>query len=172
MSVIVYTTPTCGFCRQVKAYLSRRGVPFVERDVSRDGRAAREMVELTRQQGVPVVVIDGHVVVGFDRPAIDQLLAQRASRSPRLGVSIADAARIAARKGVQLPGGAYVGRVNPASPAALGGLQPGDVIVQLAGQPVRSEQDVHRIGAALRYDQDVDVLVWRDGQTIGTWVRL
>lgn len=172
MSVIVYTAPTCGFCQQVKAYLNQRRVPFVERDVSRDGRAAAEMVQLSGQQGVPVVLIDGQVVLGFNRPLIDQLLVQRANRSPRLGVSIADAGRIGAKKGIQLPAGAYVGRVNPGSPAALAGLRPGDVIVQMADQPVRTDQDVHRVGAGMRYDQEVDVLVWRNGQTIGIRVRL
>ncbi len=89
MSVVVYTTPTCGFCHQVKAYLHQRGVPFTECNVSRDGQAATEMVRLSGQQGVPVVLIDGQVVVGFNRPLIDQQLAQRATRPPRLGVAIA-----------------------------------------------------------------------------------
>ena len=66
MSVVVYTTPTCGFCHQVKAYLNQRGVPFTEHDVSRDPQAAAEMVRLSGQQGVPVVLIDGQVIVGFN----------------------------------------------------------------------------------------------------------
>jgi len=172
MSVIVYTTPTCGYCYQVKSYLGQRDIPFVERDVSQDGQAAREMVQLTGQQGVPVVLVDGQVVLGFDRPRIDQALALRANRSPRLGVSIADASSIAQKKGTQLPDGAYVGRVRPASPAALAYLQPGDVITGMAGQPVRSDQDVHRIAASARYDQDVDLSIWRAGQTFSVRVRL
>ena len=89
MSVIVYTTPTCGFCHQVKAYLNGRGVPFTEHDVSRDRSAAMRMVQLTGQQGVPVVVVDGQAVVGFDRTRIDQLLAQMSARKPKLGAAIA-----------------------------------------------------------------------------------
>ena len=172
MSVIVYTTPTCGYCYQVKSYLGQRNIPFVERDVSRDGQAAREMVQLSGQQGVPVVLVDGQMVLGFDRPRIDQFLAQRAMHPPRLGVSIADATRIAEKKGIQLPAGAYVGRVGAASPAALGGVQPGDVITALAGQPVRSDQDVHRIAGAATYDQEIDLSIWRAGQTISARVRL
>ena len=99
MNVVIYTTPTCGYCQQVKAYLNRRGVPFVERDLSRDPQAAVEMVGLTGQQGVPVTVIDGQVVLGADMPRIDQLLAQSAARPPRLGVAIADAGRIATSSG-------------------------------------------------------------------------
>ena len=167
MSVVVYTTPTCGFCHQVKSYLRRRSVPFAERDVSRDPQAAAEMVGLSGQQGVPVVLIDGQVVLGFDQPLIDQLLAQRAGRPPRLGVAIADAARIAVKKGIELPKGAYVGRVNSGSPAALAGLRSGDVIVQLAGQAIQTDQDVHRVVAGLHYDEVADLLVWRDGRTIG-----
>jgi len=171
MSVVVYTTPTCGFCQQVKAYLHQRGVPFTEHDVGRDPQAAAEMVRLSGQQGVPVVLVDGQVIVGFNRPLIDQLLAQRATRPPKLGTAIADAGRIAAKKGLQLPDGAYMGRVDPGSAAALAGLRPGDVIVQLAGRAVRTDQDVDRIMANVRFGQTVDLLAWRKGQTISKTVR-
>ena len=171
MSVVVYTTPTCGFCHQVKAYLHQRGVQFAESDVSRDPQAAAEMVRLSGQQGVLVVLIDGQVVVGFNRSLIDQLLAQRATRPPKLGMAIADASRIAAKKGVQLPDGAYVGRVDPSSPAEVSGLRPGDVIVKMAGQTVRTDQDLDRIMANVRFGQVVDLLAWRDGQTIRMTVR-
>lgn len=171
MSVAVYTTPNCGFCHQVKAYLSQKGVPFTEYDVSRNPQAAAEMVRLSGQRGVPVVLIDGQVVVGFNRPLLDQLLARWATQPPRLGAAIADASRIAARKGLQLPDGAYVGRVDPGSAAARAGLHPGDVIVQLAGQAVRTDQDVDRIMANVRPGQVVDLLAWRNGQTIRMTVR-
>ncbi len=167
MSIVMYTTPTCGYCVQLKNYLRQRGITFVEHDVSRDPYRATEMVQLSGQQGVPVSVVDGQVVLGADIPRINQLLAQRAQRSPRLGVAIADARRIADKKGIQLPEGAYVGRVNAASSAAMSGLRVGDVIVQLNGQQIRSDQDVHRASADLRYDQPVDLVVWRDGQRIG-----
>ncbi len=72
--VIVFTTPTCRFCRAVKKYLRQRGVPFRDVDVSRDKAAARDMVRRSGQQGVPVVDIGGKIVVGFDRPKIDRYL--------------------------------------------------------------------------------------------------
>jgi glutaredoxin-like YruB-family protein len=72
--VIVYSTPTCPWCTKAKQYLKQIGVDFEEKDVSVDVRAAKEMVELTKQMGVPVIVIDGNPVVGFDKKRIDQLL--------------------------------------------------------------------------------------------------
>jgi glutaredoxin len=172
MSATIYTTPTCGFCQQLKNYLRQRGIPFVEHDVSQDPYRAKEMVRLSGQQGVPVSVVDGNVVLGADIPRINQILAQRAGSSPKLGLSIADADRIAAKKGTQLPNGAYVGRVHPASPGALAGVQPGDVIVQLAGQPVQGKQDVHRIADPLQFDQPVELVVWRAGQRIDMRTRV
>ena len=172
MSIAVYSTPTCGFCRQVKAYLHQRGVRFTEYDVSRDPERASEMVRLSGQRGVPVVVIDGQAVVGFNRPLIDQLLAQVATPPLKLGVAIANACQIGARRGLQLPDGAYVGRVDPSSPAEVSGLRPGDVIVKMAGQTVRTDQDLDRIMANVRFGQVVDLLAWRDGQTIRMTVRL
>lgn len=172
MSVVIYTTPTCGFCHQLKAYLQQRSIPFVEYDVSQDPYRASEMVRLSGQQGVPVSIVDGQLVLGADIPQINQLLAQRQGHPPRLGLSIADADDIAAKKGSQLPAGAYVGRVKPTSSAALAGVQTGDVIVQLAGQPIRSSADVHRIMAGLRYDQPADLQIWRGGQRIGIRMQL
>jgi glutaredoxin 3 len=171
MSITVYTTPTCGYCQQLKTYLRQRSVPFTEHDVSRDPQAAAEMVRLSGQQGVPVTSINGQVVVGFNRPAIDRLLAQQAAQPPKLGVAIAEAGRIAAQKGASLPAGAYVGRVHADSPSARAGLRPGDVIVELAGQAVNSDRDVHRFMADARPGQVVDLVLWRDGQTVRTKVR-
>jgi glutaredoxin len=172
MSVVIYTTPTCGYCTQVKNYFARLGVRYVERDLSRDPGAAQEMVRLTGQQGVPVTLIDGQVVLGANMPQIEQLLRQRAAHPPRLGVAIAPAARIAEKKGIRLPDGAYVGRVTPYTAGALAGLRVGDVITQLAGQPVTSDQDVHAIMRNQRYGQALNLLVWRGGQTIGMQVQL
>lgn len=72
--VILFTTPTCTFCKKAKRYLRERGVPFKDVDVSRDPAAARDMVRRSGQQGVPVIDIGGKIVVGFDRPKIDRLL--------------------------------------------------------------------------------------------------
>ncbi len=72
--VIVFSTPTCPHCRSAKRYLRQRGIRFTDVDVSRDSRAARDMVRISGQQGVPVITINGRPVVGFDRAKIDRLL--------------------------------------------------------------------------------------------------
>ena len=72
--VIVFSTPTCPHCRTAKRYLKSRGVRFTDVDVSRDMRAARDMVRISGQQGVPVIQIGGRPVVGFDRAKVDRLL--------------------------------------------------------------------------------------------------
>lgn len=71
--VIVFTTPTCSFYTTAKSYLRQKGVKFKEVDISKDEAAARDVVRRSHQQGVPVLDIGGKIVVGFDRPKINQL---------------------------------------------------------------------------------------------------
>ncbi len=77
-TVKVYSTLTCPWCKVTKDYLRARQVPFEDIDVGLDASAAREMVQLSGQYGVPVITIDGEVVIGFDRVKIDRLLAKPA----------------------------------------------------------------------------------------------
>ena len=72
--VLVFTTPTCSWCRRAKQYLTQRQVRFREIDVSRDPSAARDVVRLTGQMGVPVIVVGNRPIVGFDQPKLDRLL--------------------------------------------------------------------------------------------------
>ncbi|MCL4434531.1 MAG: glutaredoxin family protein [Actinobacteria bacterium] len=72
--VLVFTTPSCPWCRKAKSYLSDKSVPFREVDVSRDPAAARDLIRRSGQMGVPVIEIDGRPVVGFDKRRIDSLL--------------------------------------------------------------------------------------------------
>jgi glutaredoxin 3 len=72
--VIIFTTPTCTYCNAAKKYFRQKGVRFRDVDVSRDAAAARDMQRRSGQMGVPVIDIGGRIVVGFDRPKIDQLL--------------------------------------------------------------------------------------------------
>jgi S1-C subfamily serine protease len=111
-----------------------------------------------------VVVIDGQAVVGFNRPKIDQLLVQMGARKPKLGAAIADARRIASSRGLELPAGAFVGRVEPGSSGARAGLAVGDVIVGLAGVEVVSDQDIDRIMSQLQNGQSAPMQIWRDGR--------
>lgn len=70
----VYTTATCPWCTKIKNYLSEKGLEYQEIDVGKDSESAREMVALTGQRNVPVTVINGEVIVGFDREALEEQL--------------------------------------------------------------------------------------------------
>ncbi|MEJ2664304.1 MAG: glutaredoxin domain-containing protein [Spirochaetia bacterium] len=74
MSITIYTTPSCGFCSLAKSYFRERKLPFTEYDVSRDYNKAQEMVNKSGQMGVPVIEINGKVIVGFDKNRIDSAL--------------------------------------------------------------------------------------------------
>ena len=73
-SVILFTTPTCSWCRTVKQYLRKNDIRFKEVDITRDEVAARDMVRRTGQQGVPVTLINNRPVVGFNKNEINRLL--------------------------------------------------------------------------------------------------
>ncbi len=72
-SIVIYSTPTCHFCQMTKEFLTEKGVPFTNYDVSTDAAKRQEMIEMTGQMGVPVIVIDGDIMIGFDR---DKLAAK------------------------------------------------------------------------------------------------
>lgn len=76
MSVIVYSTPTCPFCHKAKDYLTEKGVSFEDVNVATDQARQQEMVEKSGQLGVPVLDIDGTIIVGFNPAQIDQALSQ------------------------------------------------------------------------------------------------
>lgn len=72
--VVIYSTPTCHFCNLAKEYFTQKGVQFTAFDVSTDREKQAEILEKTGQMGVPVILIDDQVVVGFDKPKIDEFL--------------------------------------------------------------------------------------------------
>lgn len=73
-TVTVYSTPTCSWCQIAKDHMRANGISFEDVDVASDMARAQEMVEKSGQYGVPVIDIDGEIVVGFDRARIDALL--------------------------------------------------------------------------------------------------
>lgn len=75
--VIVYSTSFCPYCVTLKEFLKKEGVEFEDIDVSQDREAAKEMIDRSGQTGVPVVNIDGQIVVGFDKEKIVNLLGIR-----------------------------------------------------------------------------------------------
>lgn len=72
--VTIYTTPTCVYCKMTKAFFKENNVQYEEKDVSTDRAAADEMIQKSNQMGVPVIDIDGKILVGFDKEGLSQLL--------------------------------------------------------------------------------------------------
>jgi len=79
--VKVYSTATCPYCHMAKAYFKKLGIEFEDIDVSRDENAAREMIEKSGQTGVPVIDIEGEVIIGFNKPEIDRALEKKKKKA-------------------------------------------------------------------------------------------
>lgn len=74
-NITVYSTQTCGFCTMAKQYLDEKGFKYNAVDVTFDREKQKEMIDKSGQMGVPVLDIDGQIIVGFDKTRIDQLLS-------------------------------------------------------------------------------------------------
>ncbi len=74
--ITVYSTTFCPYCKMAKEYLTQKGVAFKDVNVQEDDVAAAEMIRKSGQMGVPVLDIDGKIIVGFDRGAIDEALQE------------------------------------------------------------------------------------------------
>lgn len=72
--VTVYSTPTCTYCVIAKEFLKEHGIKFEEVDVSKDQKRAKEMIKKSGQIGVPVIEIDGKIIVGFNQEALEEAL--------------------------------------------------------------------------------------------------
>ncbi len=72
--VIVYSTDSCPWCHKAKDFLKEHNIEFEDVNVGKDQEKAKEMVEKSGQMGVPVIEIDGKIVVGFDETKIKELL--------------------------------------------------------------------------------------------------
>ena len=75
----VYSTPTCPYCKLVKDYLKEKGLTFSDIDVAADQEAAKEMVKMSGQMGVPVIDINGQIIVGWNKSALEEVLAKQAA---------------------------------------------------------------------------------------------
>jgi glutaredoxin-like YruB-family protein len=74
MAVTIYTTPTCGYCKVAKEFFRTEHVSFTEYNVASDQRRADEMVRKSGQMGVPVIDVNGKIIVGFNKPEIEKAL--------------------------------------------------------------------------------------------------
>lgn len=72
--VKVYSTNSCPWCVKAKQYLKSRNIDFIEVNVAEDMEGRQEMVTISGQMGVPVLDVNGSVIVGFDKAAIDSAL--------------------------------------------------------------------------------------------------
>ena len=74
MDIKIYSTPTCPYCKLAKQYFSSKGLSYEDFDVSANRTAMEEMVKLSGQMGVPTIVINGQIIVGFDKARIEEIL--------------------------------------------------------------------------------------------------
>jgi len=74
--VVIYSTPTCPYCKRAKNYLAQKGIAYVDYNVAGDREKAKEMIQKSGQMAVPVIIVDDEIVVGFNQAKLDELLAK------------------------------------------------------------------------------------------------
>ena len=72
--IIVYSATWCAYCHQAKKYFDHLGVKYIDKDVEQDHAAMGEAVAKSGQMGIPVIDINGDIIMGFDKPKIDAAL--------------------------------------------------------------------------------------------------
>lgn len=72
--VTIYSADWCAFCHAAKQYLDKIGVTYTEKNVEEKREYADEAMQKSKQTGIPVIDIDGTIIIGFDRPRIDDAL--------------------------------------------------------------------------------------------------
>jgi len=72
--VIIYSTPTCVYCKAAKEFFQEHNIEYQEKDVALDDQAREEMVRKSEQMGVPVIDVNGEIIVGFDKKKLSELL--------------------------------------------------------------------------------------------------
>jgi glutaredoxin 3 len=73
--VTVYSATWCAFCHAAKDYLDKKGIAYTDKDIDSDPSIAQEAMKVSGQTGIPVLNINGKIIIGFDRPRIDAALA-------------------------------------------------------------------------------------------------
>lgn len=72
--VKVYSIPDCPWCKKTKAYLNAKGIDYVDINVEKDVEGKKEFLEISKQQSIPTIDINGNIVIGFDKEEIDKYL--------------------------------------------------------------------------------------------------
>ena len=75
--VIIYSTPTCPYCVMAKDFFKENNIEFTDLNVAEDEKAREEMIKKTKQMGVPVIDIDGEIIIGFDKEAVEKSLKKK-----------------------------------------------------------------------------------------------
>ncbi len=75
--ITIYSTPSCMYCKMAKEFFTKNNIAYSEHDIAVDDAARDEMLAKSGQMGVPVIDIDGKIVVGFDRGAIEAALGMK-----------------------------------------------------------------------------------------------
>ena len=129
------------------------------------------MIRVSGQQGVPVTVANGDVILGFDQRKFAKLAEKFAGpKRPPLGILAADAEEYLSKhpeKAEKIPAetkGVYVGKVRPKTVAARGDLKPGDVITSFAGKRVRTMSALDQMVETLKAGDKATVKFIRDGE--------
>jgi len=76
MDIKIYSTSTCPYCIMAKKYFSSRGLTYQDLDVSKDKAAADAMVKVSGQMGVPVILINGEIIIGFNKSRIESIIGK------------------------------------------------------------------------------------------------
>ena len=140
---------------------------YTEYDVSVDGNAAGEMVKLTGQTGVPVIVVDGQAIIGFDRGWLQQILDGRGKRQrPRLGLKVTDAGNTARKSGEPPLLGALVGAVAPASGGERAGIRAGDIVTSLNRKRINNVAELEEVIGSMTNGSRIPVTFYREDQAI------
>ncbi|HEY5600787.1 MAG TPA: glutaredoxin family protein [Patescibacteria group bacterium] len=74
MNIKIYSTPTCPYCKLAKEFFNSKNLKFSDIDVSADPGAANEMIEKSGQMGVPVIEIDGQIIIGFNQQKLQEII--------------------------------------------------------------------------------------------------
>ncbi len=72
--VKVYSIPDCPWCKKTKTYLNTKGIDYIDINVEKDIDGRKELLEISKQQNVPTININGNIVMGFDKDKIDEYL--------------------------------------------------------------------------------------------------
>jgi glutaredoxin 3 len=72
--VTIYSTPSCVYCKMAKDFFAKNGITYAEHNVAADAVAREEMFAKSHQMGVPVIDVDGAIIVGFDKKNLEMLL--------------------------------------------------------------------------------------------------